>query len=279
MKNSEVAESFYYYPHVDCSGSNYFVEDKVLYSYGRHFPVAIWIEDYVLLNGDTYSPSTSTHQSYIRHVVPEDRQIIIPFSALNQAVGSINNYNKIKVIESIVSENIPYEYKNSKGELKIGYHHTLGGSVFKFEDRYFISGIDPTGVNNLYFLTELVRPVDSFEDAIEALKPEIVRNAEQNEIEVKRQGEWFFIKTDKQCDANIDIGKNCALPGRNNDTGHHIVSDLIQMDNHWLVRGIVKHDRKEHRQLKLYDDAKKKSWWIAIHNEQIQSWSAGGNVD
>ena len=282
MRNIEVAESFYNNRWQNCQGSNFFVQNEILYSYGHHFIVAMYLgDDYVLLNGDTYSVSTSVHQMYTRDVIPEDMQIIIPFSALLQAIGHHTNYDKIKVIENKKSLNVPYTYINNKGEEKIGYHHTLGGSVFEFNGRYFISGIDDTGVNNnLYFLTELTRPVNSFDDAIAALKPEIVTEAEKNGIEVKRQGEWFFVKTDlNYSNDNVVICKNSGLPNRNDDTGHHIAFELIQMNDYCIVRGIIRHDRKEHKQLKLYDTAARKNWWIAAHNEQIQSWSAGGNVD
>jgi len=279
MKNFEVAESFYNNRYENCQGSNFFVEDEVLYSCGHHFPVAMYIGVYVLLNGDAYSPSTSTHQSYIRQVVLKRLQIIIPFSALYRAIGERSNYDKIKVIDNTPSTNIPYTYTDKHGEEKTGYRHTLGGSVFEYEGRYFISGIDETGVKNLYFLTELVRPVVSFEDALEALKPDVVIEAEKNDVEVKRQGEWFFIKLEKLGFSDYIIIKDGKLPGNDNDTGHHIVSELIQKNNYYIVRGIVKHDRKEHKQLKLYDDVKNKKWWTVVHNEQVQSWSADGNVD
>lgn len=280
MRNMEVAESFYNNRFENCQGSNFFVQNEILYSYGHHFIVAMCLgDDYILLNGDTYSPSTSTHQSYIRQVVPEHMQIIIPFSALRQAIGHYTKYCKIKVIDNKQSINTPYTYTNSKGEEKIGYHHTLGGSVFEFNGRYFISGIDETGANHLYFLTELVHPVDSFDAAIEALKPEIVKDAEKWKHCVKRQGEWFFVPDSFESPISNTI-KNGRLPGRNGDTGHHVVSEMTDyFPNYWLVRGIVKHDQKEHKQLKLYDNVKQKKWWVAVHNIQIQSWSAGGNVD
>lgn len=281
MKNFDVAKSFYNNRYQDVQGSNFFVKNEVLYSYGYHFVVAMYLDkDYILLNGDTYSSSTSIHQEYIRRIVPESEQIIIPFSALRQALMTIDEmFHKINVIDKKESINIPYTYTDKNGEEKIGYHHTLGGCVFEYEGRYFISGIDETGVKNLYFLTELIRPVVSFEDALESLKPDVVIEAEKNDIEVKRQGEWFFIKLEKLDFSDYTIIKDGKLPGNDNDTGHHIVSELTQKNNYCIVRGIVKHDRGEHKQLKLYDNIKNKKWWIAVHNEQIQSWSAGGNVD
>lgn len=47
------------------TGSVYF-EGKVLYSYGRHFPLAIDCGRYYTVNTSKYSQTTSRHQSLLR---------------------------------------------------------------------------------------------------------------------------------------------------------------------------------------------------------------------
>jgi hypothetical protein len=65
--------------------------DGVLYSYGRHFELARplrtkrgKIHGY-LLNGDTYSQSTSQHQAHVRYLLRDESTVIIPYEALNSA--------------------------------------------------------------------------------------------------------------------------------------------------------------------------------------------------
>jgi hypothetical protein len=65
--------------------------DGVLYSYGRHFELARPLRNKrgkihgYLLNGDTYSQSTSQHQSHVRYLLSGEQTVIIPHEALNSA--------------------------------------------------------------------------------------------------------------------------------------------------------------------------------------------------
>lgn len=67
------------------------VNGDVLYSYGRHFELARPLRDKrggirgYLLNGDTYSQSTTQHQFHVRHLLANEETVIIPYEALNSA--------------------------------------------------------------------------------------------------------------------------------------------------------------------------------------------------
>lgn len=50
-------------------GSNMFFEGPSIYSYGRHFEIARWVNGVVLFNSGRYSSSTSKHQAYTRRAV------------------------------------------------------------------------------------------------------------------------------------------------------------------------------------------------------------------
>lgn len=53
-------------------GGNVFFEGRTIYSYGYHFPMAVFIKDNaVIINNDSYSNTTSTHQSYVRQALPD----------------------------------------------------------------------------------------------------------------------------------------------------------------------------------------------------------------
>ncbi len=86
--------------------------------------------------------------------------------------------------------------KDRQGRSKRGRVHTLGDSVVRVRDRYYLSAVDETGVGRgMYFLAELStdRAPASLEDALNFLKPKVVREAEARGANVRRQGEWFAI--------------------------------------------------------------------------------------
>jgi hypothetical protein len=81
--------------------SNVFADGDYIYSYGRHFEMARVVRDkrgnpkFVLLNGDTYSVSTSRHQNDLRSALsrlPSDLPVlIVPHRALKAARISIDS--------------------------------------------------------------------------------------------------------------------------------------------------------------------------------------------
>lgn len=53
----------------DCNGTLYSVNDGgkyIVYSYGKHFPVAMYRDGAWTYNSDRYSPTTGRHQSMVR---------------------------------------------------------------------------------------------------------------------------------------------------------------------------------------------------------------------
>ncbi len=71
VSHQEVAQAFV--AGKKATGSRMFTNGEVIYSYGNHFPIAmrLWGGSY-LFNDDRRSPSTSTHQSYVRQVIGDD---------------------------------------------------------------------------------------------------------------------------------------------------------------------------------------------------------------
>ncbi len=57
-------------------GGNVFFKGATIYSYGYHFPMAVIVNIYdrrfTIINSDTYSSTTSTHQAYVRQAVSGD---------------------------------------------------------------------------------------------------------------------------------------------------------------------------------------------------------------
>jgi hypothetical protein len=146
-------------------GRSVIANGNVIYSYGRHFPMAEAYrtragELWVLVNGDRYSVTTSGHQSMVRMVVARLRvpSIIVPFSAL-EAAGIIRS--SIELVEVTPDSNLEHHHQSlsiedvprgdrerwGSGEYRqiepdadgfyrwTRYEHRLGEAVFSAEYR------------------------------------------------------------------------------------------------------------------------------------------------
>ena len=71
MKNSDVVQMF-----LDGSGgrtANLYIDGNVLYSYGKHFPLAVRKGNTIYVNVDKYSQTTSCHQGLLRRGLLHDK--------------------------------------------------------------------------------------------------------------------------------------------------------------------------------------------------------------
>ncbi|WNM66451.1 hypothetical protein SEA_CULVER_185 [Gordonia phage Culver] len=233
----------------ELANCNVFSDGDVIYSYGRHFPMGILIRDgegsirHAVLNGDTYSVSTTRHQGEVRAALgrAEIQYVIVPFEALREAGINPRTIEPIDVrpdgweYAPQVSDTAPasmtaitdsighWGNRYMHGDELAGYaglvgsqlvkrdddgryrwhtvRHWLGDAVFSATTRdrrttYYISSFDRQESRPLYFLSELPREVFSFDDALQALKPEAVVTAEDMGRTVTRQGDMFAIPTE-----------------------------------------------------------------------------------
>jgi hypothetical protein len=214
-----------------------------LYSYGSHFELARWVKPqttgkrasrhagFWLLNGDTYSVSTSRHQREVRSAVEATGApvLILPHTPARRAGIDLSTIVPVEITadrwepkiitrdEAVryyrTPENLAYyvehddvvdlgdgTYKQFRGT------HRLGESVFhaSFGDRwtagpmgsaYFLSAFDSQERTRHYFLAQLpakAKPV-SVKDAFEALRPASVTGADKVGVQVTRQGDIFAI--------------------------------------------------------------------------------------
>lgn len=92
------------------ASTSVFSQGDTLYSYGRHFTLCRAIRgkarkgqtapvELFLLNGDTYSNTTSRHQSHLRNELPRSvPSVIIPFTALTMA--GIDDPGSVRLVEA-----------------------------------------------------------------------------------------------------------------------------------------------------------------------------------
>jgi len=79
MTNKQVIEQWAEYvcgynskPEGHNSNGSIYYKGDVIYSYGSHFPMAIFMGGRcTVINGDKYSPTTSRHQSTLRGVISD----------------------------------------------------------------------------------------------------------------------------------------------------------------------------------------------------------------
>jgi hypothetical protein len=128
----------------------------------------------------------------------------------------------------------------------------------------FVSSFDRQEPGRFYFLCELPygKIPESFDQAIEMLKPEAVRMAELSNRHVVRQGDIFFIETpitDQYVKDNAEkVGKTKEL--RLLSQNHSATRVAYMPDGLQLAKGRVYHIPGEHRVQELGDRTK----WYAV---------------
>lgn len=87
------------------SKKNIFFEGRTIYSYGRHFPMATFINpDLIMINSDSYSVSTTRHQSYVYRAIKSqlwDNRIYAPTEIVKLASG-MPNINALALQKSML---------------------------------------------------------------------------------------------------------------------------------------------------------------------------------
>ena len=69
MKNSQVAEIFIN-SDKEAKTEHLFIEGRVIYSYGYHFPIALKLNNNIFIfNSDRYSNSTAKHKGYCKRAI------------------------------------------------------------------------------------------------------------------------------------------------------------------------------------------------------------------
>lgn len=281
------------------------MDDGILYSYGHHFPLMIHLGEFMLINADKRSDTTSRHQGECNYTA-KNNGIAVPFSALDAA--GVQLYSKLRYkdglkeiqnILKIVDFKPPrYETKQRKdpktGKMVEYQEHTLGASLIRFKQvvlkyntdptvighpppekrtRYFLSGIDETGTSRRgnYFLTELKKSAKTVDEAYEQLKPKELKGS----LNFVRQGEYFFVPTDFKKRLVKSI-KQFKLPDQSNQRteSSHTATEAVKIGEIIFVRGTVRHSRKEHKMLDLG-----KTWHAVYHNNQKRSFNANGGFD
>ena len=268
---------------------------------GQEAPLAVRLEDGSLLaNGVRLLQPMDTHQLQVLHALERthSRFGVVPFHSIAAAWtdGAVDDWNRAYISISDLKEEVaivvPSEgeqwwqvtYKDKDGRERTRNLHTLGDSVVRVKDRFYLSAVDETGVGNgMYFLAELVtdRAPKTLEDAMNFLKPGIVREAEARGTNVLRQGEWFAIPT-YYCTSELmrDVERGIAVYGERHvlgKDGHHELEEAViykagSRKGEVYARGVLRHTKDEHVDLRLGTAR----WYLIVHNVAGAAYTLSG---
>ena len=268
---------------------------------GQAIPLAVRLKDgNLLVNGARLNWPASRHQTdVLRELEGSEKPFsVVPFHSITAAWtgGDVRDWNQ----KPIPTEDLQREVgivipsggerwrdvleKDKHGRLRKRQVHTLGDSVVRVRNRFYVSAVDETGLGNgMYFLAELSTdtPPASLEEAFNALKPKVVREAEARGADVKRQGEWFAIPTklltsELMRDVSRGIARYRARHVLGRD-GHHELEEAViyragPRKGEVYARGVLKHIKGEHRDLDLGSIR----WHLVVHNIQSASYTLSG---
>ncbi len=255
-------------------------------------PLAVRLEDdSFLANGAAVPWPRRRHQALMLRALEDSGKPfgVVPFDSIAAAWtdGEIRDWNQapftlldlrreVEIVIPSAGERWKEVLTRDKyGRAKTEQVHTLGDSVIRVRDQFYLSGVDETGrLRGIYFLAQLVTdgPPGSYEEAMSYLKPKTVQDAEARGAYVKRQGEWFAIPTMlptskllREVEQARAVRRERHVLGRD---GHHQLEEAVifrcgPRRGEVYARGVMSHVRDEHFPLELGI-----RWHRIVHNVQ-----------
>lgn len=258
--------------------------------------------------------------SQLISVTPFERQFMGGESLIQKEIKAIAKYTiPFNVIEAaklpLKDTKILESGPEMTVKLKDGSDRHFTGALFlENNGRKFLMDLDRVEVDNKLFnvfFVEVDASATSITTAYDSMKPQKVKDAEAAGVEVKRQGEWFFIKTNKTVtvpESNVTPWLRGGLEkqvsrfdvshgkGRPNSL-YRPVGFGPELDA--LVCGCVNHSGREHGELDLGSkevnimvEAPKTEWareiktcdkiftlWELVPNTTIGNFTITGDVD
>jgi len=268
---------------------------------GQKAPLAVRLEDGGLLaNGARLPEPMDNHQWNVLETLEQNhaRFGVVPFHSVAAAWtdGVIDDWDRAHIPISNLKKEVAIvvpsggehwqevTYKDENGEDQTRRIHTLGDSVVRVKDRFYLSAVDETGVGSgMYFLAELVTDLapKTLEEAIDFLKPGVVREAEARGTNVLRQGEWFAIPTRALTFVLMrDVERGIAVYGERRvlgKDGHHELEEAViykagPRKGEVYARGVLRHTKGEHVDLRLGTAR----WYLIVHNVAGAAYTLSG---
>lgn len=133
------------------NNSNLYFEGRTIYSYGRHFPIASYISDNIILvNSDKYSSSTGKHQNYVRRAISDDKQRYYFNTNVMQCAAMWNVDDHGGATSNLVATVIRETLKHAERDLKEGATKRL--------ERMRLAALDSV-INSLQYAKEFIQNI------------------------------------------------------------------------------------------------------------------------
>src|SRR5438552_218133 len=268
---------------------------------GQTAELAVRLKDgSILTNGARFDTPIDMHQQELISALEASpsRFSVVPFHSITAAWtdGEVDDWSNAPVgisdLQKEVSVVVPsgseewkrVKVKDKNGRVTERTIHTLGDSVLRVKDRYYLSGVDETGKGSgMYFFAELVtqKAPPSLEEAYNMLKPKVVREAESRELNVLRQGEWFAIPAQvRTSELMRDVERGIAAYRQRHvlgKDGHHELEEAVlykagERKGQVYARGVLRHTQDEHEDL----DLGTVRWYLIVHNVVGASYTLSG---
>jgi hypothetical protein len=286
--------------------NNLIIDDSFLYHSKKNtneIPCGYIVDDsLVLLNGDSGIKNVFVDSEY-----KEDAKFItISFKCLARFFNDGKEPNKadmikaigsVDVIDSTEDESVTQALWPGFGFVKLWGNNWHRSASILFQsiehpNEYILMGVDEDQYFGCMFNidNENVELVDSLELAYKMLMPKHIRETPSSNI--RRQGEWFFIKLDGDVNAYVGAEKtpfNCReiklqhiLKGKNDSLESNL--HVVMTQELWFVNDTFKINsgnkipvfynayvyHNQHQELEL------DGFWWPIENTAIQSFSEEG---
>jgi hypothetical protein len=269
---------------------------------GQTTPLAVHLEDNnLLVNGAGFSYPVMGYQMDILGTLRTTKRKkfgVVPFSSIVAARtnGEVRDWDQAPIATKDLQKEVgivvpsageqwkEVTEKDKHGREQTKQVHTLGDSVVRVRDRYYLSAMDETGLGRgMYFFAELQtdRAPRTLREALDFLKPKVVLEAEARGANVRRQGEWFAIPTTRltselmrDVERGIAVYRQRHVLGRD---GHHELEEAVIYRNgpqkgEVYARGVLRHTKHEHEDL----DLGLIRWHLVVHIVASASYTLSG---
>jgi hypothetical protein len=127
MNHKQVIEHWINQDKTKAHGFNVYFEGKTIYSYGSHFPMATILDNgIILVNSDSYSVSTSKHQSYVRYAIGDRPTIEVPTNLLSNMASELNFHGGVKMeSKNLAAQALLKRYDNAVLKAKRARSETM----------------------------------------------------------------------------------------------------------------------------------------------------------
>ena len=150
--------------------------------------------------------ATGNNQTKIQRYLEQLGAISLPFTLFDETGLDVRDF---EWVQKPVAETVFVKAEKGYQQFVDVPRHFSGACVFKVGDKYHLFDVDRKELeeNKIFnaFIVELPEPVSSVIEAYEALMPREVNDAIDFGIDVKRQGEFFFVKVSDECPLKKDV--------------------------------------------------------------------------